>query len=186
MHIPPPRADTTTTITVSVCPKCGTIAKSGKMSCCGRGGSWFKTCGGVGNTKLQHTWHEGIQACKTPSQSKKVIRHQLNGAQQKGIDSSQGAGMENYKSVISTTKTFPYTSTPTSDTTTIVTSTYTSASVSITTSAHMLMTNPSNNILMTSPTHTSASVSILTQGCVNLLKITTHSNLLFIIVFIFY
>ena len=31
----------TTTIISSVCPKCGIIAKSGKISCCGRGGSWF-------------------------------------------------------------------------------------------------------------------------------------------------
>merc|ERR1719305_1436371 len=57
----------TTTITVPVCPRCGTIVKSDKISCCGRGGSWFKNCGGIGNIKLHHTWYEGIQACKTPS-----------------------------------------------------------------------------------------------------------------------
>ena len=48
-----------------VCLTCGTMKKSGKLSCCGRGGSWFGSCGVAGNTKLQHTWHEGIQACET-------------------------------------------------------------------------------------------------------------------------
>ena len=48
-----------------ICPKCGTIWKSGKMSCCGRGGSWFKNCGNAGNANLDHTWYEGIWACRT-------------------------------------------------------------------------------------------------------------------------
>ena len=46
------------------CPKCGTTNKSGKVSCCARGGSWFKNCGDEGNTKFDHTWAEGVQACK--------------------------------------------------------------------------------------------------------------------------
>ena len=53
-----------TTNISSVCPKCGTIDKSGRISCCGRGGSWFTTCGSDGNTNLEHTWAEGIRACK--------------------------------------------------------------------------------------------------------------------------
>merc|ERR1712037_324506 len=44
---------TTTTMSL-VCPKCATIKKSGKMSCCGRGGSWYKNCGAAGNIKLDH------------------------------------------------------------------------------------------------------------------------------------
>ena len=48
----------------SVCPKCVTSIKSGKLSCCARGGAWFKNCGDVGDTKFDHTWSEGIQACK--------------------------------------------------------------------------------------------------------------------------
>ena len=48
-----------------VCVKCGSIKVSGKYSCCARGGSWFKKCGDVGDTKLDHTWTEGIQACKS-------------------------------------------------------------------------------------------------------------------------
>merc|ERR1712203_897227 len=66
---------TTTTIT-SVCPKCGTIAKSGKSSCCGRGGSWFKNCGSAGNTKLEHTWHEGMHACTARRQSGMAVGQQ--------------------------------------------------------------------------------------------------------------
>ena len=63
------------------CDECGTIKKSGKLSCCARGGAWFKNCGDVGDTKFDHTWIEGIQACKrfvssvldTPLQV--VLRH---------------------------------------------------------------------------------------------------------------
>ena len=53
---------TATTIN-AVCHKCGIISKSAKISCCGRGGSWFRNCGSVGNAKLDHTWHEGIRVC---------------------------------------------------------------------------------------------------------------------------
>ena len=178
MHINHP-VDTTT-ITVAVCPRCGTTRKSGTRSCCGRGGSWFRICGGAGNTKLHHTWHEGIQACKTRSQSKSVIGHQLNGAQQKDIDSSQGAGMENYKAVITATNMFAFTSvntsTPMSDTTSIITPSYVPEKVLITTtSAPTLMTNMPNALTIYS-THTSTSKAISTQGYVYLhvLAITVY------------
>ena len=46
------------------CVTCGTIKKSGKRSCCARGGAWFKNCGDAGDTKFDHTWAEGIRACK--------------------------------------------------------------------------------------------------------------------------
>ena len=46
------------------CVRCGTIKKSGKHSCCARGGAWFKECGDAGDTKFDHTWAEGVQACK--------------------------------------------------------------------------------------------------------------------------
>ena len=46
------------------CPKCATN-KASKRSCCARGGAWFKNCGDSGNTKFDHTWAEGIQACKS-------------------------------------------------------------------------------------------------------------------------
>ena len=46
------------------CPKCGTTKKSGKHSCCARGGAWFKNCGDAGDKKFGHTWAEGTQVCK--------------------------------------------------------------------------------------------------------------------------
>merc|ERR1712048_644256 len=49
---------TATTIN-PVCLKCVTINKSGKMSCCGPGGSWYRNCGSAGNAKFDHTWREG-------------------------------------------------------------------------------------------------------------------------------
>ena len=64
-----------------VCPKCGAIAKSGETSCCSRGGSWFKTCGGFGNARYHHTWYEGIQACKARPQSRTIVGSQANAAQ---------------------------------------------------------------------------------------------------------
>ena len=121
----------TTINTVSVCSRCGAINKSGERSCCGRGGSWFKNCGGADNTKLHHTWHEGIQVCKARSQTKTDI-----------------VGGETF------IFTSVNTSTPMSDTTSIVTTAY-----------------------------TSDSVQIITHGCVNLLNVTVHIYLLFISVF---
>ena len=47
----------------NVCPKCGVAKKSGKLSCCVRGGSWFKTCGDA--STFDHTWSEGMQACNS-------------------------------------------------------------------------------------------------------------------------
>ena len=178
MHMNENLADATTTTIVSVCPKCGTIAKSDKLSCCGRGGSWFKNCGGIGNTKPHHSWYEGIQACKSRSQSKTVIGQQLNVAQQKDIDSSQGADMANDESVIAANKTFAFTSvntpTPMSDTTPIVTSTYMSDNVPITTTAALTLITNSSNTLMSFSIHTSASESMITRGCADILKITVH------------
>ena len=45
------------------CPKCDTMKKSGKLSCCARGGAWFQNCGDTGKPNFEHTWAEGIQAC---------------------------------------------------------------------------------------------------------------------------
>merc|ERR1712037_210477 len=56
-----------TPATSSTCAVCGSVKKSRKKSCCGRGGSWYKNCGSAGNKrskKIGHTWFEGIQVCK--------------------------------------------------------------------------------------------------------------------------
>ena len=47
------------------CPECSIIKRSGKHSCCARGGSWFKKCGDASDPKFNHTWAEGVEACKT-------------------------------------------------------------------------------------------------------------------------
>merc|ERR1719201_2527079 len=74
----------TTTTVNSLCSKCGIIVKSGKISCCGRSGSWFGKCRSAGNAKLDHTWYEGIQACKQAlAQSKAAVGRQPNAAQQR-------------------------------------------------------------------------------------------------------
>merc|ERR1712032_1501490 len=78
----------TTTILSSACPKCGIIKRSGKASCCGHGGSWFKNCGGAGNTNLDHTWYEGIKTCRARRQSRIAVGRQANAGQQKGNHSS--------------------------------------------------------------------------------------------------
>ena len=38
--------------------------KSGKRSCCARGGAWFKNCGDASDTKFDHTWIEGVRVCE--------------------------------------------------------------------------------------------------------------------------
>ena len=55
----------TATTTSTECLNCAAAKESGKRSCCARGGSWFKNCGDAGDTKVDHTWAEGIQACKS-------------------------------------------------------------------------------------------------------------------------
>ena len=48
-----------------VCPQCGTNKKTGKRTCCARGGSWFNNCGDVGDSTFKHTWGEGVRACQS-------------------------------------------------------------------------------------------------------------------------
>jgi len=75
----------TATTTVSQCPTCGKIGRSGRSSCCGRGGSWYGNCGSSGNAETHHTWYEGLQICKTHS----AIGQQLVVvAQQESTDAS--------------------------------------------------------------------------------------------------
>ena len=47
------------------CPKCGIVKKSKQPSCCAPGGAWFKNCGDPGDSKFDHTWLEGMEACKS-------------------------------------------------------------------------------------------------------------------------
>ena len=94
-----PRVVVTTTAVTSICPKCGITKKSGTMSCCGRGGSWFGNCGGIRDTNIGHTWYEGLQACKAQAQSKTVIGQELSDVSQERNASSSGVDIANSKSV---------------------------------------------------------------------------------------
>ena len=129
----------------SACPKCGSIKKSGKSSCCGRGGSWFKNCGSGGNVKLHHTWYEGIQVCKARTQSRTVFGQQPNSAQYNSMDSSNRDVMIN----------------GTANSKGITTSDLASTSTTLT------------SISMSYLSHTSVSASIITRGFETLLKIIT-------------
>ena len=114
------------------------MEKSGKLSCCGRGGSWFRNCGGARNAKLDHTWYDGILTCKAWAQSKPAIGQQLNVAQEKGTDPANDADTMNSKAVITTAKTITFTptnmSTPMPGTMTIFAPAYTGTNASTHTS----------------------------------------------------
>ena len=57
-----------------VCRKCRTVTRTSRRpSCCARGASWFGLCGDSGDTNFQHTWLEGIRACKGVSKPSVVI-----------------------------------------------------------------------------------------------------------------
>ena len=55
------------------CPKCGTFQKSGRNSCCAPGGAWFKNCGGDQNKNVDHTWFEGVAACKRKFETNDIL-----------------------------------------------------------------------------------------------------------------
>ena len=59
-----PTTDTSLLGASSRCSKCGTTKKSDRHSCCAPGGAWFKNCGDAGDKTFDHTWAEGIHACK--------------------------------------------------------------------------------------------------------------------------
>ena len=91
---------TTMTTSRSACPDCGILDKSGKASCCGRGGSWFRNCGSAGNTKFRYTWYEGVLSCKTRPQLKEISSWQSNTAQKPksshGINIVNATATENF------------------------------------------------------------------------------------------
>ena len=58
-------ATTETTDHPITCSKCGTTNNFGKLSCCTRGGAWFKNCGDPGDSNFGHTWSEGVAACES-------------------------------------------------------------------------------------------------------------------------
>ena len=59
-----PATRSTTVEPRPACPKCSIIKRTGTLSCCPQGGAWFKKCGDFGDSNFDHTWVEGIEACK--------------------------------------------------------------------------------------------------------------------------
>ena len=49
-------------ILLSDCPKCGR-GEEGKLTCCGRQGSWQGKCGTEGSAKFKYTFKDGLKAC---------------------------------------------------------------------------------------------------------------------------
>ena len=78
------------------CPKCVVLKKSGKSSCCGRGGSWFNRCGSDGSAHHDHTWTEGIQACRHWVESKRPAgsSHTLVSASTTAYDIDSAYGVD--------------------------------------------------------------------------------------------
>ena len=173
-HCPQISLATTRTIS-SMCPKCGIIAKSGRASCCGRGGSWFGNCGAAGKEKLDHNWSEGFQACKSRSQSKTVIGQQLHGADHKSNGVSDDTDDRvNAEAVITAANTFTFAvdnmSTPMQGKTPVILSANILVSESIDTSASV-----------TDPAYTIASVP---EGCAHSWNAGLHISILVVVVLI--
>ena len=94
-----PAPTATATTSSLVCPRCVRVKKSGRRTCCARGGAWFRNCGAGGDTRFDHTWAEGLQACSGlfsgKTQPEPMLRHeqtqsQLNDFKQQIFDSANG------------------------------------------------------------------------------------------------
>ena len=115
-----PRIATTEMTASSSCSKCGLIKKSGRISCCGHGGSWFGNCGGADDFNIDHTWLEGLQACKARSHLKTVMDQQRNGDQQEMNLYSSGTDNASSQEVITAAKPLAFASAPTSNAPSII------------------------------------------------------------------
>ena len=180
-------AASSTTVS-SACPKCGITTKSGKISCCGRGGSWFGDCGSGGDTKFGHTWYDGLQSCRAWSESKAVIVQQLNEAEQR-----RDGFINDDNNAKSTTHNFNIYVAPkitAKPSTAVVTTTiYSPANMSTlapsimtavtpnTPSARMTMSHNSENMIQRTPVHT----ALASQGCKHATYITIHMSLILVV-----
>ena len=154
------------------CPKCGIIVKSDKLSCCGRGGSWFGNCGVAGEANLDHEWSEGFQACKARSQSENVVDPQLHDTQHESNAMSNDADRINFTaSANMVTSTLANLSTDSSTTTSLSMPTITAASV--------FMPHTSTDV---APVHTSEHTSMTAQGCRQLQSVIVQISILVYVV----
>ena len=97
--------------TIPVCSKCGIIKRSGKSSCCSRGGSWFGKCGSAGDSNHEHTWSEGILACNGWAGSKAAFGRQSNADQ--NFDLPDNVGLSNFNIDIAAAEALKFTSSKT-------------------------------------------------------------------------
>ena len=166
-----------------LCPKCGIIKKSGRVSCCGRGGSWFGNCGAAGEEKLDHKWSEGFQACKSRSRSKRVIGQQLHGEQHESNGVSDDTDRINSEAVITTVTTFTSRpvniSTPMRGKTSVISPSKMSFSESVD-----MSTTTSTDVLTTALVYKSANTSISAQGCRQSWDVGLHLGFLVLAVLI--
>ena len=67
---------------VPVCPKCAML--NALLSCCAPNATWYENCGTAGDSDFEHTWDEGLEACRNaerlPLAKTEVIRMLINQA----------------------------------------------------------------------------------------------------------
>ena len=171
-------ATVTTTVVTSGCLKCGTIQKSGKLSCCARGGSWFGNCAATANAKVQHTWYEGIQSCKGRKSETVVL------AQQQSNASYGDAGnFTNSKTDIMVPHMFASDTTPSNvHANTSVKAPGIPVDGSISPAINSEISKPkaeaSTNVAVY---RSSGSASIIAQECANVWSFLVHANMLLVI-----
>ena len=85
------------TVSSFACPKCA-VSKSGKRSCCGQDGAWFKNCGDPGDSKFDHTWTEGIKACK-PTRVTTTLAATTGGVSSMPVPCDQASDFEGSKAI---------------------------------------------------------------------------------------
>ena len=182
-HFPHANPVATTTPVRVLCLTCGTIKKSDKLSCCARGGSWYGKCGGTGNTKHEHTWAEGIQACSA-QQPNVAVELQQTGFEENSKNSSDDSGA----SMNSETIVAPFQ---------IVSSTSTNAPMSVATaisdpentpitSARMFVRSiaaPANNPTDVAVPHASGGSTLKVRRAENIPSIATCIGLTLIVLF---
>ena len=125
---------------------------------------------------MGHTWYDGLQSCKTWSESKAVIAQQLNEAQQQRDGSSEGDGNSAAKphaltsaSVLGARPIVALAQTP-PENTSPATASMTTAEMSDTSSASVTSSQNPDDTLVTTVVRT----PLVSQVCKHFLDITAH------------
>ena len=122
------------------------MKKSGKPSCCADGGSWFGKCGATGNTKLQHTWHEGIHACKERQSKTAVIGVRQSAVQRNSRSSPDSANATNSREATAAAQ--------------LMTPTSANSPFLVTTSSNTVFPNSSSRRSLVTQTHSAVDASV--------------------------